>query len=128
MQYYFSKTINLPFNKVVENLKEVLPTEGFGVVTEMDVSHKLKEKINVDFRPYLILGTCNPQFAHAALQEEDKLGTILPCNFMVQQKDDGQCEVAAINPEAAMQAIDNPKLHNFASEVSQILKRIIDKL
>lgn len=128
MSYYLSKIVNQPFDKTVSQLRELLPSQGFGVVTEMDVTQKLKEKLDVDFRPYLILGACNPSFAHMALLEEDKLGTILPCNFMVQKIDDNTTEVAAINPEVAMESIKNPRLTGFAKEVTEMLKQIMDKI
>ncbi len=118
----------MPFGEAVTRLKQILQAEGFGVVTEMDVRQKFKEKLDIEFRPYLILGACNPHFAYKALQVEDKLGTMLPCNFMIQQVYDDQIEVAAINPANAMKSIGNETLSGYALEVSNILRRIIDKL
>lgn len=128
MSYYYAKKLNMPFGEAVTRLKQILQAEGFGVVTEMDIQQKFKEKLDIEFRPYLILGACNPHFAHKALQVEDKLGTMLPCNFMIQQVHDDQIEVAAINPENAMKSIGNEILSGYALEVSNILRRIIDKL
>ena len=108
MSYYFSKVIEGDFADVVGRTREALKQEGFGVITEIDVQATLKAKIGVDFRPYLILGACNPAMAHEALQVEDKVGAMLPCNVVVQQRADGAVEVAAIDPVASMQAIDNP--------------------
>lgn len=128
MSYYYAKKLNLPFDEAVSRLRQLLQAEGFGVVTEMDVRQKFKEKLGIDFKPYLILGACNPQFAHKALLVEDKLGTMLPCNFMIQSLNDELIEVAAINPEDAMKSIGNDRLSVYAAEVGSVLKRIIDKL
>jgi uncharacterized protein (DUF302 family) len=128
MKYYYSKKVNYSFEDTIEKLKAQLKPEGFGIVTEMDVQEKFHEKLDIYFRPYKILGACNPKFAYEALQEDDKLGTMLPCNFIVQRLDDETTEIAAINPEVSMQAIDNPKLSTFASEVGEILKRVLDKV
>lgn len=128
MKYYYSKKVNYSFEDTIEKLKSQLKPEGFGIVTEMDVQEKFHEKLDIYFRPYKILGACNPKFAFEALQEDDKLGTMLPCNFIVQRLDDETTEIAVINPEASMQAIDNPKLSTFAVEVGEILKRVLDKI
>lgn len=125
--YYFAKTIDGSFDEAIEKVTAALKEEGFGVLTEIDVKETLKKKIDVDFRPYHILGACNPPFAHQALTAEDKVGTMLPCNVVVQQKDDG-VEVAAVDPLASMMGIDNPALVDIANEVQQRLKRVIDSL
>lgn len=102
--------------------------EGFGVLTEIDVQAALKKKINVDFRKYRILGACNPGFAHKALLAKDKIGTMLPCNIIVQEREDGKIEVAAINPAASMQAVENESLGEIASTVQSKLKRVIENV
>jgi len=128
MTYYFSKIVPLTFDEAIARATEVLGSEGFGVLTEIDVKATLKKKIDVDFRPYRILGACNPGFAHKALSAEDKIGTMLPCNVIVQQLDDGRVEVAAVDPVASMSAITNPALGDIANEVRSRLKRVIEKL
>ena len=110
MSYYFSKTMEMSFDQAVARVTEELKKEGFGILTQIDVKDKMKEKLNVDFRNYIILGACNPPFAYKALQAEDKIGTMLPCNVIVQENAEGNVEVAAIYPIASMQAIQNPKL------------------
>jgi len=128
VSYYFSKSLALPFEAAVARTREALAAEGFGVISEIDVAKTLKTKLDVDFRPYLILGACNPRMAHEALQVEDKVGTMLPCNVVVQDAGDGRSEVAAIDPEASMQAIDNPALKEKARAVGQKLKSALDRL
>ncbi len=128
MSYYFAKTLALGFDDAVRLTTEALKREGFGIITEIDVKDTLKKKINVDFRPYRILGACNPALAHEALQIEDKVGAMLPCNVVVQDKGDGNIEVAAIDPVASMQAIDNPRLKQAAGHVQAKLKSVIDSL
>ena len=128
MSYYFAKTLALGFDDAVRLTTEALKREGFGIITEIDVKDTLKKKINVDFRPYRILGACNPALAHEALQIEDKVGAMLPCNVVVQDKGDGNTEVAAIDPVASMQAIDNPRLKQAAGHVQAKLKSVIDSL
>jgi uncharacterized protein (DUF302 family) len=125
--YYFAKTIDGSFDEAIEKVTAALKEEGFGVLTEIDVKETLKKKIDVDFRPYRILGACNPPFAHQALTAEDKVGTMLPCNVIVQQLDTG-IEVAAVDPLASMMGIDNPALVDIANEVQERLKRVIDNL
>ena len=110
MSYYFNKTLTASFDDVVARTAAALKAEGFGIITEIDVQKTLKDKIGVGFRKYRILGACNPQLAFEALQLEDKVGTMLPCNVVVQERDPGKVEVAAIDPVASMQAIDNPLL------------------
>jgi uncharacterized protein (DUF302 family) len=128
MDYYFSKQVDLGFEQAIEKVTEELKKEGFGVLTDIDVKATLKKKLDVDFRDYRILGACNPPFAHKALLAEDKIGIMLPCNVVVQSLDSGRTEVAAIDPEGAMQAVQNPKLHETAAEVRVALKRVIDRL
>jgi uncharacterized protein (DUF302 family) len=128
MTYYFSKTIRSGFDEAVSKVKKTLKGEGFGVLTEIDVKETLKQKLDVNFNKYLILGACNPPFALKALQVEDKIGTMLPCNVIVQENDDGEIEVAAINPIESMQAIKNPDLHEIAGQVQKKLKKVIDSL
>ena len=128
MSYYFAKTLALGFDDAVRLTTEALKREGFGIITEIDVKDTLKKKINVDFRPYRILGACNPALAHEALQIEDKVGAMLPCNVVVQDKGNGNIEVAAIDPVASMQAIDNPRLKQAAGRVQAKLKSVIDSL
>lgn len=127
MSYYFTKTINVGFDQAIEQVTEALKAEGFGVLTEIDVKNTFKQKLDVDFRNYKILGACNPQFAYQALQKEDKVGAMLPCNVIVQEKD-GQAEVSAVDPVASMQSIDNEELGELAQQVQAALKRVIDGL
>ena len=126
--YYFTKTIEMPFDQATEHVTEALKQEGFGVLTEIDVKATLKKKLDVDFRPYIILGACNPQFAYQALQAEDKIGTMLPCNVIVQDAGDGRTEVAAVDPIASMQAVENEQLGAIAAEVRERLRRVVDSL
>jgi uncharacterized protein (DUF302 family) len=128
MSYYFSKTVDLSFDQAIKRVTEVLQTEGFGILTEIDVQATLKKKLDVDFKPYRILGACNPPFAYEALQAEDKIGAMLPCNVIVQETGPGVVEVAAVDPIASMQAVENPGLGKVAHLVQQKLKSVIDKL
>lgn len=125
MSYYFNKEISAPFNEVVERVIAALKQHGFGVLTDIDVRKTLKEKIGEEFRDYRILGACNPPLAHRALTAEDKVGTMLPCNVIVQDLGTGKVEVAAIDPRSAMQQIGNPELAKIASEVAQKLETVI---
>ena len=125
MTYYFAKTIDAEFDDAVARTREALQREGFGVITEIDIKKTLKAKIGADFRPYLILGACNPKMAHEALKMEDKVGTMLPCNVVVQETSPGKAEIAAIDPVASMQAIANPKLLEVAEVVAGKLKAAI---
>jgi len=118
----------MSFEEAIEKTTEELQKEGFGVLTEIDVTAALKKKINVDFRKYRILGACNPQFAHKALLAEDKIGTMLPCNVIVQEKDDGSVEIAAIDPIASMQAVANESLGETARAVQAKLKQVIENI
>lgn len=130
MSYYFNKTVNLPFDAAIAAVTEALKREGFGVLTEIDVRATLKKKLDVDFRNYRILGACNPPFAHQALLAEDKIGTMLPCNVIVQEVADmpGMVEVAAVDPVASMAAVANPQLAAVAQEVRARLQRVVDSL
>jgi len=128
MSYYFSKTLSIGFDDAVQRTLEGLKHEGFGIITEIDVKETFKKKINVDFRNYRILGACNPALAHEALQLEDKVGTMLPCNVVVQDVGGGKTEVAAIDPVASMQAIENPGLKRAAGQVGAKLKKVIEAL
>jgi uncharacterized protein (DUF302 family) len=128
MRYYFTKTIDIPFENAVTRVTEELKKEGFGILTEIDVKQTLKKKMDVEFRKYRILGACNPPFAYKALQAEDKIGTMLPCNVIVQELEDGKVEVAAIDPIASMQAVGNPNLKEIADQVQVKLKKVIDNL
>lgn len=127
MSYYFSKKLQLTFTDAVTRVTAALQKEGFGILTEIDVQATLKAKLDVDFRPYRILGACNPPIAYQALQEEEMIGTMLPCNVIVQDKGDG-VEVAAIDPIASMQAIENPRLADIAQQVQAKLKAVIEAL
>ncbi len=128
MVYYFSKMLPLGFDDAVRRTTEALKREGFGIITEIDVKDIFKKKINVDFRNYRILGACNPSLAHEALQLEDKVGTMLPCNVVVQEVGEGKAEVAAIDPVASMSAIDNPRLKEAAEKVRAKLRQVIQGL
>jgi uncharacterized protein (DUF302 family) len=125
MSYYFSKTIKTDFEDAVARVREALKKEGFGVLTEIDVKATLKKKLDADFRNYLILGACNPPFAYKALLAEDKIGTMLPCNVVVQEVSGGEIEVAAIDPVASMQAVHNPELGGIAGQVREKLKGVV---
>lgn len=128
MSYHFSKMLDLPFDQAVSRVIDALKREGFGVLTDIDVKATMKAKLGEEFRPYRILGACNPQLAFSALKLEDKIGTMLPCNVIVQQHASGRVEVSAVDPVASMQAIDNPSLAEVAKEVQAKLQRVIDGL
>jgi len=128
MNYYFNKTLNEDFNTVIESVTEALRNEGFGILTEIDIKETLKKKLDIDFKKYRILGACNPPYAHKALEAEDKIGTMLPCNVIVQEINPGIVEVAAINPMASMMAVDNKQLMEIADEITAKLKNVIEKL
>lgn len=128
MSYYFAKTLDKDFDQAIADVTEALKGEGFGVLTQIDVSTTLKNKLDVDFHRYHILGACNPTYAHKALTEENKVGTMLPCNVIVQQLDDGKVEVAAVDPIASMSGIKNPALEGIAKEVQGKLKKVIESL
>ena len=128
MSYYFSKTLRVSFGEAIAKVTESLKKEGFGILTQIDVKETLKKKLKVDFRKYRILGACNPPFAYKALQAEDKIGLMLPCNVIVQELPGGEVEVAAIDPVASMASVDNPKLAEVAGQVRAKLKAVIDNL
>ena len=128
MSYYFSKTLSVPFDDGVSRVTAALKEEGFGIITEIDVKETLKKKIGAEFRNYRILGACNPASAYEALMLEDKVGTMLPCNVIVQELSDGKVEVAAIDPVASMQAIDNPALKQKAQAIQAKLRKVIEGL
>ena len=128
MEYYFSKTITGSFDDAIQKVTEALKAEGFGILTEIDIKATLKKKLDVDFYNYKILGACNPPFAYKALLAEDKIGTMLPCNVIVQEKVLGQVEVSAIDPVASMQAIDNNTLADIATEIRARLQKVIEQL
>ena len=128
MEYYFSKTLNVSFDEAVKVTTEALKSEGFGVISEINMHEKLKEKLGVDFKRYRILGACNPPLAYKALQAEEKIGTMLPCNVLVIEQGQNKIEIAAVNPVASMQAITNPALGDAALEVTNKLKKVINNL
>ncbi|NEN24870.1 DUF302 domain-containing protein [Cryomorpha ignava] len=128
MNYYFNKTMKGTFEDVIDKVTQGLKDEGFGILTEIDVQETLKKKLDVNFKKYRILGACNPPYAHKALQAEDKIGTMLPCNVIVQEIGEGVIEVAAVNPMASMQAVENEKLNEIANEITSMLKNVIEKL
>ena len=128
MKYYISRYVEGGFDATIARVTEVLKVEGFGVLTQIDVTQTLKTKIDKDFRPYRILGACNPGLAFQALSAEDKIGVMLPCNVIVQQHADGRVEVAAIDPAAAMQSVGNPALTDVAATVRDKLERVIANL
>jgi len=128
MNYYFTKTITGSFDNVIQKVTEALKTEGFGILTEIDIKSTLKKKLNVDFYNYKILGACNPPFAYKALQTEDKIGTMLPCNVIVQEKVLGQVEVSAVDPAASMLSIENNDLREIANEIRVKLQNVIEQL
>ena len=128
MSYYFTKELNISFDAAIAKVIEELKKEGFGILTDIDVKATLKKKLDVDFRPYRILGACNPPFAFQALQTEDKIGTMLPCNVVVQEKTPGKVEVTSIDPVASMAAVNNPSLRTVGEQVREKLKRVIDNL
>lgn len=128
MKYYFSKTLDKSFDEAVESVTEELKKEGFGILTDIDVQSTLKKKLDVDFRKYRILGACNPQFAYQALQKESRIGTMLPCNVIVQETEEGDVEVSAVDPIASMQAVQNPELEGIANQVQAKLKSVVERL
>ena len=129
MGYYISKIVNnQSFEDSINKVAGLLKEQGFGIITEIDVKDTMKKKLDVDFRRYKILGACNPVFAHKALQLEDKIGTMLPCNVIVQELENGTIEVAAINPKASMSAVDNMQLAEISGEIQERLQQVIEKL
>lgn len=128
MNYYFNKSILGDFDQVVEKVIDELKKEGFGVLTEIDIKTTLKEKLDVDFYNYRILGACNPPYAYKALQAEDKIGAMLPCNVIIQERKPGEIEVSAVDPVASMQAVKNEKLAEIATEIKSKLKKVISSV
>lgn len=128
MSYYFTKKVDLSFEEAISTAAAELKNEGFGVLTEINVNETLRKKLNVDFRNYRILGACNPQYAFEALQAEDKIGLMLPCNVIVQEAPDGQVEVSAIDPIASMQAVSNSKIGTIAAQIQAKLKKVIEAI
>jgi uncharacterized protein (DUF302 family) len=128
MEYYFSKTIAGSFDNAIQKVTEALKAEGFGILTEIDIKATLKKKLDVDFYNYKILGACNPPYAYKALLAEDKIGTMLPCNVIVQEKEAGQVEVSAVDSAASMQAIENEELAGIAKEIRARLQKVIEQL
>lgn len=128
MSYYYNTVVSGDFETVIKNVTQLLKNEGFGVLTQIDIKKTLKDKLDVDFKKYTILGACNPGFAHQALQVENKIGAMLPCNVIVQELDENKIEVAAINPIISMQAVKNKQLENIADQVSNKLKNVIINL
>jgi uncharacterized protein (DUF302 family) len=128
MEYYFTKTVKTSFDEAIQRTTDALKTEGFGIISEINMHEKFKEKLGIDFKKYRILGACNPGFAYKALQAEEKIGTMLPCNVIVIDKENGETEVSAVNPIASMMAINNPALEPVAMEVTEKLKKVIDAL
>lgn len=129
MSYYFNTTLeNKSFDEAIDLVTEQLNKEGFGVLTEIDVKNTLKKKIDVDFKRYTILGACSPHFAHKVLMKEDKIGVFLPCNVVVEEHENGEIEVSAVDPIASMKSVENESLGNLALEVQSKLKRVINNL
>ena len=128
MQYYISTKLGMPFDEAIELVTEKLKEQGFGVLTEIDVKATMKKKLDVDFYNYKILGACNPPFAYKALLAEDKIGVMLPCNVIVQEKEKGTVEVSAVDPRASMQAVENPALSDIADEITNRLENVIASL
>jgi uncharacterized protein (DUF302 family) len=128
MQYSFDKILNMPFDDAINRVTDELKKDGFGILTDIDVQQTLKKKLDVDFRKYRILGACNPPFAYKALQLESRIGTMLPCNVIVQEIEPGKVEVSAIDPIASMQAIENPELGDVAVQVQALLKKVVERL
>lgn len=128
MSYYKAKIVDMSFEDAIQKATEELKKVGFGILTEIDVKETLKKKIDVDFRKYKILGACNPQFAHKALQTENKIGVLLPCNVIVQETEDGKTEVAIMNPVEAMSVVENENLEPIAEEVTKLLDSALEKI
>ena len=128
MKYYIEKILDTDFESAVAKAKEALQSEGFGVLTEIDIHEKLKEKLGIEFRKYRILGACNPPLAHKALEKEDKIGTMLPCNVIVQELEKGKVEIAAVDPVASMQAVENKELAEIARDVRSRIEKVISMI
>ena len=128
MEYYFNTVLTASFDEAIQLTTEALKSEGFGIISDIDIQAKLNEKLGVSFKKYRILGACNPGYAYKALQAEEKIGTMLPCNVIVIEQGNGQVEVAAVNPISSMMAVDNPELEPVARAVTEKLKKVIDSL
>jgi len=129
MNFYISKIVtNQNFEEAIMNVTEALATDGFGILTEINVKDTFKKKLDVDFKKYIILGACNPHFAHKALTLEDKLGVFLPCNIVIEEHDNGEVEVSAVDPVVSLSPVKNESVENIALEIQQKLKRIIESL
>ena len=128
MLYYNTKLVDLSFDKAIEKVTEELKKEGFGILSEIDVKATLKKKLDVDFRNYKILGACNPPFAYKALQAEENIGVLLPCNFVVQEKADGGVQVSAVNPMESMKAVNNPNMESIATEIAGKIIKVLENL
>ena len=128
MKYYTNKTVEGNFDEVIERVTNALQEEGFGVLSDIDVSETLKKKLDVDFRKYRILGACNPPNAHRALKAEPNIGLMLPCNMVVQETEDGKVDVSAIDPNASMAAVENPKLKEVADFIKTKLEKVVNSL
>ncbi len=128
MNAFFTKFTDKSFDDAIVHVTAVLKEHGFGIITEIDVKETLKKKIDVDFRPYRILGACNPSFAHKALLTEDKAGIMMPCNVIVQQHNDGKVEITIVNPDAAADGLKNKALDDFACEVTKELRHVYRKI
>jgi uncharacterized protein (DUF302 family) len=128
MTPYFSKKVDLDFDNAVQKVTELLKSHGFGIITQVDVKETLKNKIDVDFRPYKILGACNPKFAHKALTTFDKAGIMMPCNVVVQQLEDSSVEVTLVNPEAMVRNMPDSGLEDFACDVTEIMRKVFKQM
>lgn len=129
MNFYFSKTVtNQNFEEAIEKVTEALKTEGFGILTQIDVKETFKKKLDIDFKKYIILGACNPRFAHKALLHEDKIGVFLPCNIVIEEHDNGEIEVSAVDPIASLSPVKNKNVKSIASEIQQKLNLVIESL
>lgn len=128
MSYYISTTFDGSFDEAIEKATAELKKEGFGILTEIDVKDTLKKKLDVDFKKYRILGACNPNMAHKALTAEDKIGTMLPCNVIVEEHEDGSVEISAVDPLASMQVVDNEELKTIANQVREMLSKVVSAI
>jgi uncharacterized protein (DUF302 family) len=128
MNYTINKKVNKSFQQAVEDVSAELKKEGFGIITEIDLKEKFKEKLNIDFRQYKILGACNPALAYKAIQQEPGIGVMLPCNVLVQEKENGEVEIAAINPLSSIGAVENTQLQSLAKEVSDKLQAVVERV
>ncbi len=128
MSYYFTTTLNEDFDTAIQKITEELRKEGFGILTEIDVKQTFKEKLDIDFKKYRILGACNPKMAYQAISAESKIGTMLPCNVLIQETGDGRVEISAVDPVASMQAVQNNSLGEVATQVQEKLKKVIQNV